>query len=86
MSARQYSATLITPSKGQFPFIKNMLKVQTFTEPLKLLHRLPLVHFKHVSIDIVPTYIQLVELLVNEAQHFTAIRQTRLVKKNNRRE
>ena len=56
-----------------------MLKIQTFTEPLKLLHRLPLVHFKYFSLDIddddddddddiVPTYIQLVELLVTEAQ------------------
>jgi len=50
-----------------------MLKVQTFTEPLKLLHRLPLVHFKYFCIDIVPTYVQLVELLVTEGQHETTV-------------
>jgi len=38
-----------------------MFKVQTFTEPLKLLHRLPLVHFKYFSID---TVTRLVKVLV----------------------
>jgi len=33
-----------------------MLKVQSFTEPLKLLHRLPLAHFKHFSMDIIVTF------------------------------
>jgi len=71
MPATQYSVTLLTHSKKKFPFINNTLKVQTFTEPLKLLHRFPLAHSKHFSIDVVPTYTQLVQLLGIEAQYFT---------------
>jgi len=34
-------------------------------------------HFKYCATDSFPTFIQLVELLVTEGKHFTAVRQQR---------